>query len=159
MRNLLKPKTPSAYVARFARQHQLPVELAQRILEVEHDLSVPTFARAVLDALLVLSSNIEAEQRHVPLYSIQAELYRRGVCLSDRSVKGAVKHLVEECQIAIGASRQVPYGYFFITSGEQAEKAATPLLAEIRSLVKRCKVLSPRSNYVRHLLGQLEVDL
>jgi hypothetical protein len=77
---------------------------------------------------------------------------------SDREIKGAVKSLVEDFEIPIGSSRAKPAGYYLIVTPEDAEAAVKPLLAEIRSLAHRCRILSPKSQYVRHLLGQLSVE-
>ena len=78
---------------------------------------------------------------------------------SDRSIKMAVKELIEQHEIPIGSIRKVrgdaPHGYFFIISPADAEAAIGPLLSEIKSLARRIRILSPDSEYMRRLSGQI----
>jgi len=76
--------------------------------------------------------------------------------MSDRSVKQSVKTLLEEHDIPIGSCRRVPNnGYYFVVDDADAEEAVRPLKAEIFSLFRRIKGLSPNSQFVRELNGQL----
>lgn len=75
---------------------------------------------------------------------------------SDRAIKDAVKTLLEEFAVPIGSCR-IPgkNGYFFIDSDISAEAASRPLRAEIFSMFRRLKVISPKSAFVRQLQGQI----
>jgi hypothetical protein len=76
----------------------------------------------------------------------------------DRAVKQAVKNLLEKYDLPIGACRIAPHnGYYFVISDEDAEAAVRPLKAEIFSMFRRIKVLSPRSAFVRRLQGQIDL--
>lgn len=74
---------------------------------------------------------------------------------ADRSIKDAVKILLEEHAVPIGSSR-IPgrNGYFFCCSDADAEEAVRPYINEIHSMFRRIKVLSPKSAFVRQLNGQ-----
>jgi len=64
----------------------------------------------------------------------------------DRAIKQAVKNLLEIYDLPIGSCRIAPHnGYYFVISDEDAEAAVRPLKAEIFSMFRRIKVLSPRS--------------
>jgi hypothetical protein len=75
---------------------------------------------------------------------------------SDRSIKDAVKTLLEVYDIPIGSCR-IPgkNGYYFCVSDEDCEDAVRPLKAEIYSMFRRIKVLSPKSAFVKRLQGQM----
>lgn len=78
--------------------------------------------------------------------------------LSDRSIKDAVKTLLEQHAIPIGSCRTPGRnGYFFIASDSDAEDASRPLRNEIFSMFRRLKVISPKSSFVRQLQGQIEL--
>jgi hypothetical protein len=138
----------------LAEDLSVPAELRQKIQSTLSDLDAPSFVRAVLRALLDLSS-VEA----VSLFQIQDHLDRRyRTIVSPRLVKRAIKELIETYGIAIGAGRgTATHGYYFILSDKQAQEAVVPLLGEIRSLAKRVRCLSPNTPYIQHLLGQMEV--
>jgi hypothetical protein len=124
-------------------------ELAERIHKAHQACSLT--ARLVLDAL-------EGRLGAASAMSI-AEMQRQLACdghgaLSDRDIKAAVKELVEEGGVPVGSSRSKPFGYFLIVSDEDAEIAVRPLLGELKSIAGRIRKLSPKTDYVRHLLGQ-----
>lgn len=77
---------------------------------------------------------------------------------SDRTIKDAVKSLLEMYGIPIGSCR-IPgrNGYYLCTSDSDAEEAVRPLKSEIFSLFRRIKALSPKSEFVRKLNGQLDL--
>ena len=136
----------------------LPAELCRRVQYTIDDLEAPAFVRAVLLTLLDLTDPRLGGKTTVTLFEIQHHLEKiRDLYLSDRLIKQAVKVLVETHGIAIGSARGAEHGYYFVTTDEQAQKAVKPLLGEIRSLVVRCRALSPKSRYIQHLLGQTEV--
>lgn len=78
----------------------------------------------------------------------------------DRSIKGAVKTLLEEYAIPIGSCR-IPgrNGYYLCIHDSDAEDAVRPLKSEIFSLFRRIKALSPKSEFVRKLNGQLTMEM
>lgn len=112
--------------------------------------------RAVLDALW--ERKPFGANQAMSLADVQEWCRLHGCVVSDRLIKAAVKELIEKYHIPIGASRQAPVGYFLIVSDEDAQKAVNHLEAEALSLLRRCRVLSPKSDYGRQLLGQLEVE-
>lgn len=146
-------------VEQLALEHRLPYELAERVCNVLDNNEVPTFVRVTLEAILALSTPRTLDIR-ASIFAIQTWLTEnRGLWLSDRTVKLAVKELVETHEIALGSARGAHHGYFFVVDDVEAQAATRPLLAEIRSLAKRCRALDPRHNsYLRHLLGQMEVE-
>jgi len=138
----------------------LPSELAQRITACLEDITTPSFIFNSLLALIELQDPHAGSLSPVPLGEIQR--YARNILrvdIPEREIKRAVKLLIEQYGIAIGSARGSAHGYFFVTTADEAELAAEPLLAEIRSLAKRCATLSPRNPYVQHLLGQMEASL
>lgn len=77
---------------------------------------------------------------------------------TDRTIKDAVKRLLEVYDVPIGSSR-IPgrNGYAFICTDKDAEDASRPLRNEIYSMFRRLKVISPKSSFVRQLQGQFEL--
>lgn len=76
----------------------------------------------------------------------------------DRSIKGAVKSLLENYSIPIGSSRQPGcHGYWLIVNDDEAEEASRPIRNEIFSMFRRLKVISPKSAFVRGLQGQMDM--
>ena len=74
MRNLLQRKKASPAAARLAARYGRPVELAESIDAVRGDLSIPTYVRLTLEALLALSQDREKGKRHVALFAVQSWL-------------------------------------------------------------------------------------
>lgn len=77
---------------------------------------------------------------------------------NERTVKAAVKDLVERFGMQIGASRKPPYGYFFILTAEDREEARRPLRNELKSLARRLRALSSKLEIAREW-GQIQVEL
>lgn len=78
--------------------------------------------------------------------------------MSERDVKAAVKSLVEDFGLPIGASRQEPHGYFFIVSADDLEFALRPLANEVISIARRMRKLGG-SAIVKEMLGQIRVEI
>ena len=93
-----------------------------------------------------------AEQA-LPLRTISTRLG-----MSQRAVKAAVKSLIEDFKLPIGASRQEPYGYFLIVTPEDLKKALGPLAHELESIAVRLDVLAG-SRYVVDLLDRVRLKL
>lgn len=135
----------------IVRLHGLPHLLAERIVAALNDSEIPSFVRVVLLGLLASSATVSP----VPLITLQNLIYRSSqILMSDRTIKRAIALLIEKYGIAVGASRTDNHGYFFVRTPEQSQAAIRPLLAEIRSLARRCRILSPRSLYGRAVHGQ-----
>jgi len=77
---------------------------------------------------------------------------------TEREVKAIAKELIERWHIPIGGSRQKPYGYFLIVTAEDQALAVRPLVNELRSLVRRLRALTGKTETAR-LWGQLMLDL
>ena len=75
-----------------------------------------------------------------------------------RTVKAAVKDLVERFGIPIGGSRKKPYGYFLILTAEDQADAARPLRRELESLSRRLRKLIGKMETAR-LFGQIQLQL
>lgn len=135
----------------IGRRSGFPRLLSERIIKALNDPDIPSFVRVVL--LGLLSSNATASP--VPLMVLQNLIYRSTqIMLSERTIKRAVALLIDKYGIAIGAARTGNNGYFFVRTPDQSQAAVRPLLAEIRSLARRCRILSPRSLYGRAVHGQ-----
>jgi hypothetical protein len=73
----------------------------------------------------------------------------------ERSIKAAVKSLIEDHNIPVGSSRSMSCpGYYLIASEEDLIAAERPIRAEIISLAKRLRTFNPKSDFARHLAGQ-----
>jgi hypothetical protein len=128
----------------------MPTEIQKRIEYALHSRKLSDCQWFLLNTLMA------GREQAISISALCAKW--EGVDYSDREIKAAVKSLVEDFEIPIGSSRSKPAGYYLIVTPEDAEAAVKPLLAEIRSLAHRCRILSPKSQYVRHLLGQLSVE-
>ena len=60
---------------------------------------------------------------------------------TERDIKDAIRSLVVDFKVRIGASRSKPFGYFFVTTPQEARDAANLYISEIRELAKRVRVL------------------
>jgi hypothetical protein len=81
-------------------------------------------------------------QRAVTLRDLMVKLDR--VCRTipaEREIKDVIRSLVVDFRVRIGASRNKPFGYFLITTAEEARDAAHPYISEIRQLAQRVRVL------------------
>ena len=137
----------------------VPSVIALRIETARHSSGLSECAAAVLK---LLAGNIPRVGRESAIQiSVMRGIWAAAGCYiwPERSIKAAVKELLEVHEIPIGSSRSTPAGYYLIESDTDARLAVEPLAAEIRSLARRCRVLSPKSNYVRSLLGQLSCEM
>lgn len=77
----------------------------------------------------------------------------------DRTVKAAVKELLEVHEIPVGSIRGADvHGYFLICTDEDRKQAERPLASEIISLARRLRTINPKSRYARLLMGQQELE-
>ncbi len=76
---------------------------------------------------------------------------------SDRNIKEAIRGLVVDFRVRIGASRGEVNGYYLITSREEALATAQPYISEVRQLVRRIRVLLDPHD-LAELAGQLRLD-
>jgi hypothetical protein len=60
---------------------------------------------------------------------------------TEREIKDAIRSLVVDFKVRIGASRSKPFGYFFVTTPQEARDAAHLYISEIRELARRVRVL------------------
>jgi hypothetical protein len=94
----------------------------------------------------------QGAQRAIPLHALMVKLDR--VCNpipTEREIKDAARSLVVDFKVRIGASRGKPFGYFLVTTAEEARDAASPYISEIRQLARRVRVLLDP-----HDLGELQ---
>jgi hypothetical protein len=75
-----------------------------------------------------------------------------------RRVTRAIQELIEDHHIPIGGLREPPYGYYLIMDAQDLELAVGTLRAELRSLVRRLRVLLSREQ-VAELWGQEILNL
>jgi len=90
--------------------------------------------------------------------SIRGILFFLKVGWNERTVKAAVKDLIERFAMPIGGSRKPPYGYFLILTAEDQAEAARPLRNELKSLSRRLRALSSKHELAR-LWGQVQLEL
>jgi hypothetical protein len=87
-----------------------------------------------------------------PLAELATELK-----MQPRTVKDAVKSLVEEFAIPIGAARTGCNGYFLCITPDDIEDAIRPLVHEIVSLARRVRVLGGAER-LAELFGQMQLQ-
>ena len=73
--------------------------------------------------------------------------------MSEREVKGIVESLGDKHDIAVGARRGSPHGYFIAKSLEEREAAARPLVRQGAKMIHRARRLLGKRR-VRELMGQ-----
>jgi hypothetical protein len=76
---------------------------------------------------------------------------------TEREIKDAVRSLVVDFKLRIGASRSDPPGYYLISNADEAKAAAQPYISEIRNLVRRVRVLLD-PHQLAELAGQLSFE-
>jgi hypothetical protein len=93
-------------------------------------------------------------QRAISLHALMVKLGRVLKPIpTEREIKDAIRSLVVDFKVRIGASRSKPFGYFFITSVEEALGTARSYISEIRELALRVRVLLDPHD-LRELAGQ-----
>ena len=140
----------------------LPAELMQRIQYARYSGTLTDCEVDVLAVLVVGPGGPRAGKAKAIQISAIQEIFTRkgGFIWSDRSIKDAVKQLLEVHGIPIGSSRASNCaGYYMIQEDSEVESTVRVWGAEIHSLLRRCKALSPKSSYVRGLLGQLSAEM
>lgn len=81
-------------------------------------------------------------QRAIPLHALMVKLDRViKPTPTEREIKDAIRSLVVDFKVRIGASRSRPFGYFFVTTPQEARDAANLYISEIRELARRVRVL------------------
>jgi hypothetical protein len=81
-------------------------------------------------------------QRAISLHDLIVKLSRLMTPLpTEREIKDAIRSLVVDFKVRIGASRSKPFGYFFVTTPQEARDAAHLYISEIRELARRVRVL------------------
>ena len=130
-------------------------DLSERIDAAQQSGKLQPVERAVL----LKVSRRYGQERAISIATMQKIWgYASVKIYSDRAIKQAVKTLLEEFAIPIGSCR-IPgrAGYYLIVSPQDAIDAERPLRNEIYSMFRRLKVINPRSAFVRHLNGQIEL--
>lgn len=139
----------------------LPLDLAQRIHDARYSGRLSDCAVAVLSLLVDLESGPRAGKENAVQISAMQRIWQRNgeYVWPDRTVKGAVKELIEDHEVPIGSSRITGQaGYFLLISVDDLEAAERPLRAEILSLAKRLRTINPSSRFARMIAGQLAID-
>jgi hypothetical protein len=81
-------------------------------------------------------------QRAISLHALMVKLDRVLKPIpTEREIKDAIRSLVVDFKVRIGASRSKPFGYFFVTTPQEARDAAHLYISEIRELARRVRVL------------------
>jgi hypothetical protein len=94
----------------------------------------------------------QGAQRAISLHDLMVKLERIVKNTpTEREIKEAVRSLVVDFKVRIGSSRSKPFGYFFVTTPQEARDAAHIFISEIRELARRVRVLIDP-----HDLGELE---
>lgn len=132
----------------------IPAEVQERVDRAMASNRVSPCARAVLLRL----RDVGGRQRAVSIWALQS-FWRisQTRIWGDRDVKAAVKELLEEHGVPIGAARSQPAGYFLLVTPEDIDEAERPLIGEIRSLARRLRAVNAKSEISRLLCGQLGI--
>jgi hypothetical protein len=81
-------------------------------------------------------------QRAISLHALMVKLEPRfHPTPTEREIKDAIRSLVVDFKVRIGASRGKPVGYFLVTTPEEARDAASPYISEMHQLARRVRVL------------------
>ncbi len=97
-------------------------------------------------------------QRAIQLRELMAKVQGKVKPLpTEREIKDAIRSLVVDFKVRIGASRQKPAGYFLITNSQEARESAQTYIAEIKKLAQRVRVLLD-PHELAELAGQLRLD-
>jgi hypothetical protein len=139
----------------------LPAELVQRVHDARYSGKLSDCESAVLDLLVGLPSGPHAgKAKALQISEMQRIWTRSGIHVwPDRSVKDAVKQLLEVHHVPIGSSRAAGCsGYFLLADIEDMEAAKRPLRGELLSIAKRLRSLDPKCQFARALVGQLSID-
>lgn len=137
--------------------NEVEEDLRERMRELLRSDSLIFSEKAVI--LCLLSESAFGQNRAISIDRIQCLSLKAGDGeYGDRTIKQAVKSLLEKYGLPVGSCR-IPgqNGYYICISDSDAEDAVRPLKAEIFSLFRRIKGLSPNSAFVRQLNGQMEL--
>lgn len=91
-------------------------------------------------------------QRAIPLHQLCGNLK-----LGEREAKNLMRSLVVDFKVRIGAARTQPYGYYLITTAEEAHEAAAVYWSEAFELIRRARVLEDKHK-VLEMLGQIRAE-
>ncbi len=81
------------------------------------------------------------QQRHGPTQAITASQLSQLTGASSRVVRRIISHLVTEAQIPIASSVHWPFGFYLITSAEEAEATLHQYWSRVREVAKRARAL------------------
>ena len=132
-------------------------EIRARVADALTSPAITNVETAVLN--LMLLNGAFGRKSIINIEGMQRRWSDQGMRVYDaRAIKGAVKSLVENHRVPIGSSRTVgDSGYWLCTNDQDVEDACRPLKNEIYSMFRRIKALSPNSDFVRKLNGQLSL--
>jgi hypothetical protein len=139
-------------------------ELTSVIFEARFSGKLAPRERVVLD---MLCGEVKGDDGHfgrneaITGPQIREKALQLGVRMDRRMLSDAVATLIETWHIPIGTSKGAkgsPAGYFLTVSDEDQEKAFDELWAQIRSMIRRARVLSPKTRHGRQLVGQLAAE-
>jgi hypothetical protein len=101
----------------------------------------------------------QGAQRPISLRDLMGKLDRVTSELpTERETKDAIRGLVVDFKVRIGASRSRPFGYYLITTTQEARDSARPYINEIRELAARVRVLLDPHD-LAELAGQQWLEL
>lgn len=139
----------------------LPQELVQRISDARLSRKLSDCELDVLYVLVdLVTGPCAGRGRAIQIDQMQGVWTRGGAHVwTDRTIKAAVKQLIEAHGIPVCSSRHCTSGgYFLAVETEDMEAAERPLRGEIISLAKRLRAFNPKSDFARHLAGQLAIE-
>jgi hypothetical protein len=113
---------------------------------------VPLPATKEQQKLLWILRSHFGRQRAIPLQQLC-----EATEIGEREVKDQMRSLVVDFKVRIGAARTQPYGYYLVTTADEAREAAQVYESEIIELAKRVRVLRGK-HFVAELLGQLRLE-
>lgn len=104
--------------------------------------------------LLIILREHQGAANAVPLDELM-----RGLNLGDRAVKALVQDLCLTHGIQIGRSRQVPSGYFLISSEDEAIDSTSPMYAQAMTELRVIWRTRRGAADIRQFLQQISLDL
>jgi hypothetical protein len=133
----------------------------QRILDARSSGKLTDCESDVLSLLAAPEGPRLGRSRAMQISEMQGYWSRTGRHVwPDRTIKGAVKQLLEVHEVPVGSSRAVGCsGYFLLESDEDLQASERPLKGELLSIARRLKALNPRSAFARQLVGQLQIEV
>jgi hypothetical protein len=74
--------------------------------------------------------------------AIRVEDLRRQIMASDRKIRSVIAKLVTERHVPIASTVHPPYGFYLITTAEEAKECLAQYWSRVEEMAKRAKILA-----------------